>query len=628
MNIIERFNPIRRLRIGLRLMVLIAAQILILMIIGVAAITGLQFAASTTGELNETVSEQVQLNRIATVVQGGLLGTANDVYRGTITWGEANRRLAESQQAFDQRWAEYVEQTGRRDEAATAPLQQGMNGVHAAFAELTKLIAREDRANLSLYVLNDLDASVAPFLTRLESRIAAGQQASQEQFAASTAANAAFLYGALALVLIGGLFAALLGWVIYRSIVNPIRDIADTVERISEGDYSARTDVVSHDELGDLAQAFNRLLDERVNALVKAERESERLNNSVIGLIKAVSQLAQQRDLTVRAPVSEDITGAIGDSLNLLANETANILLGVREISHQVAQVSQQVKSQSDTVIEVARQEYDEVLTTADLLRQSVNAMAHIAEDARLANERADRASKNTDEAAESVIKSVQGINSIRETISETEKRIKRLGERSQEITGIVNLIGSIAERTHILALNASMHAASAGEAGRGFAVVADEVQRLAENAREATAQISTLVNNIRVETADTVQTMNLAITQVAEGTRLAERAGDSMRQTRAATEELVSSVQQIATSSDAQASASRALLERARQIQSSTEKTGKELQAQTQSTEALVRFADRLVQAIGVFRLPQPRTEKFGDTQQIESMDEARRVG
>ena len=181
-----------------------------------------------------------------------------------------------------------------------------------------------------------------------------------------------------------------------------------------------------------------------------------------------------------------------------------------------------------------------------DELRIASGAMQKISKDAQQANNQADRALENTQVALNTVNESVQGINSIRDTISETEKRIKRLGERSQEITGVVNLINSIAERTHILALNASMHAASAGEAGRGFAVVADEVQRLAENAREATKEISTLVNNIKLETGDTVTAMNNAITQVAKGTELAEEAGNAMLMTQASTKELVEAVELI----------------------------------------------------------------------------------
>lgn len=404
---------------------------------------------------------------------------------------------------------------------------------------------------------------------------------------------------------------------ISRSIVNPMRSLQSTVVRVNEGDISARAKLDRKDELGELANAFDKLLDEKVASLAEAEKESERLNESVIGLIRSVSTLAKDKNLAVKIPVSEDITGAIGDSLNLLAKETAKILLEVKATSNQVADVSSIVKSQSDHVIDVANAERKEVETTADLLRESVVAMNEIAKDAQSANEQADKTMTNTQQALDIVLTSVEGINSIRSTISETEKRIKRLGERSQEITGIVNLINSIAERTHILALNASMHAASAGEAGRGFAVVADEVQRLAENAREATSEIATVVNNIRVETADTVTTMNTAISQVAEGTRLAEQAGNSMKDTQQATSELVRSVQHIAESSVNQAKISNQLLERAQQIQDSTELTGRELLEQTKSTDTLVRYSESLVSTVGVFKLP---GEDVGQTVDLEA--------
>ena len=322
-------------------------------------------------------------------------------------------------------------------------------------------------------------------------------------------------------------------------------------------------------------------------------------------MIRYVSKLAQGKDLAVKIPVSEDITGAIGDSLNYLAKETAKILGEVRDTSNHVAHISSVVKTQADHVISVADHERMEVEVTANMLRESVDAMNLIAVDAQKANKQADKTMQSTQQALDAVISSVDGINLIRSTMSETEKRIKRLGERSQEITGIVNLINSIAERTHILALNASMHAASAGEAGRGFAVVADEVQRLAENARQATSEISTLVNNIRIETSDAVSTMSTVISQVADETRMAEQARRSMKETQAATSELVGYVQHIATSSMSHANLSKQLLERARLIQDSTEQTGRELFEQTKNTDALVKYSRDLVTTVAVFKLP-----------------------
>jgi methyl-accepting chemotaxis protein len=237
--------------------------------------------------------------------------------------------------------------------------------------------------------------------------------------------------------------------------------------------------------------------------------------------------------------------------------------------------------------------------------------MSDISTEAQQVNNQAGSALKNTETALLTVNQTIQGINAIRETISETEKRIKRLGERSQEITGVVNLINSIAERTHILALNASMHAASAGEAGRGFAVVADEVQRLAENAREATTEIGTLVSNIKAETADTVTAMNNAITQVAQGTQMAEQAGLAMKNTQKSTEELVHSVEHIAVSSLEQSRATTELVERANEIVKGTRQTDKYLKIQNVSTAQLADYSSQLVATVSVFKLPESSLQR-----------------
>lgn len=161
------------------------------------------------------------------------------------------------------------------------------------------------------------------------------------------------------------------------------------------------------------------------------------------------------------------------------------------------------------------------------------------------------------------------------------------------------------------------MHAASAGEAGRGFAVVANEVQRLAENAREATSQIATLVSNIQTETSDTVNTMNAAISQVVEGSRLAEQAGEQMKHTQMTTADLVASVQQIAVSSQEQAKISNDLQQRAAQIQKSTQQTSQELQQQNIQTDNLVRYARGLVESVRVFTLPPQGAQNPANTQQ-----------
>ncbi len=401
---------------------------------------------------------------------------------------------------------------------------------------------------------------------------------------------------------------------IYKSIVFPLAHMQRIIRKINDGDAEARVMIVSQDELGDLGSAFNQLVDDRIQVLENQSRENEQLNNSIISLIRALGTIAK-RDLTVKVPVSDDITGAVSDAVNLLTSETSKTLHQVRDISAAVNVISMRLQEQSKRVIKVADNERSQVMETSKALEMTARTMNMIAGEAESANDMAKDAMGNTRQAMGSVVETVEGIRTIRESISETEKRIKRLGERSQEITGIVNLISSISERTHILALNASMHAASAGEAGKGFAVVADEVQRLAENAREATEEISTMVNTIRIETADAVNTMNTLITQVAEGSKLAESAGKQMALTEQSTKQLVDTVLNISKSSISQAEFSNKVRDRATIIRKSTEQTGRQLLAQTRHTNELKAFSEELVERVSMFTLPEaePREEGRG---------------
>lgn len=408
------------------------------------------------------------------------------------------------------------------------------------------------------------------------------------------------------LLLLAGLsilLAMAIAWWMTRGITRPVSHLVGVMQKMAQGDATVRANSKDADEIGKLARQFDKMVDEREASRRAIELENEHLNESVLLLLQAVAQLAS-KDLTVKVPVSSDVTGAVSDALNMLTSETAKVLKDVSNISADVTEASLKVKAQSDNVMAAAAAELVEVEHTAVQLATASHEMQVIAELAQTCNDAADDAIKSTRLALETVNSTVGGINSTRDIIRETEKRIKRLGERSQEITGVVGLINAIAERTHILALNASMHAASAGEAGRGFAVVADEVQRLAENARQATLQISALVSNIQIETADTVSAMNSAITQVVEGSRLAEQAGQQMEVTQKSTADLVSSVQQIAIKSRGQANASQALLDRAIQIKKTSQQTSDQLDEQSTQTTNLVEYARMLLSTVRVFKL------------------------
>ncbi|MCZ6802868.1 MAG: methyl-accepting chemotaxis protein [Proteobacteria bacterium] len=409
-------------------------------------------------------------------------------------------------------------------------------------------------------------------------------------------------------IALGGLVAVIILTIITTLLVikpldAPLSRMNNILKKVVDGDIKARIGFDRQDELGNISKSIDAILDDRMKSMTVVEDENETLNNSILALLETVAKLAQ-KDLTVKAIVHEDMTGPIADALNIMSSETSNVLNKVLNDSKEIAKTSDLVKSQADNVILLAENERNLVEVTVAELKSVSDTMVNINKLAELSNAAAEDASKSTKTAMSTVTNTVISINKIKDTIRETEKRIKRLGERSQEINSAVNLINNISERTHILALNASMHAAAAGEAGRGFAVVADEVQRLAESSREATSEIETLVNNIQLETSSTVNTMNELTSQVVEGSKLAEQAGNEMDETQTTTGYLVDMVQKIAQGASMQNKRTAKLRERADIIRKSVHKTGDHLQEQTVHTTKLVQQALELMEAVSVFTL------------------------
>jgi methyl-accepting chemotaxis protein len=409
----------------------------------------------------------------------------------------------------------------------------------------------------------------------------------------------------IAVALLG--LGLLIAFSLLRSVTRPITRMQNTVAAIANGDFAARSQLGGDDEFGQLSRAFDDLLDDRVARLADAERENEDLNNSVVQLLQAVAQLSN-KDLTAKAPVTANVIGTVSDSINLLAHETGRVLSEVTSIAAQVKLSTERVKRQGESVTATAAAERADVERAGENLANANKVMTQVAELAAASNRAAEQATTSTVSALGAVNETVRGMEGIRESIAEAEKRIKRLGERSQEITGIVNLINTIAERTHVLALNASMQAAAAGDAGRGFAVVAEEVQRLAESSRQATQQIAQLVNNIQIETSDTINTVNKTISQVVAGSELAAKSGAQMRETQQSTASLVELVKRITSSAQVQMKIATELRNRVHQIGASTEKTAAEILLQSEATADLSKSADRLVESVRVFKLPTNR--------------------
>ncbi len=408
--------------------------------------------------------------------------------------------------------------------------------------------------------------------------------------------------GGAALVL--ALIALFVSQRLARSINAPIARLSGTVGELSAGNMDARAKLGTDDELGQLGDALDRLLDERVATLAAAARENEQLNESVIVIMQSVSQLAQN-DLTVKVPVTPDVTGAVSDAINLLVRETTGALRNVLGVANQVAQGSIALRNRTTSVYDTAQNTEREVTAAAAELTAAADALQTIAREAEAARDKAEDALWTSTQGMRIVSETVQGVTSSRDQIRETEKRVKRLAERSNEITGVVNIINQVAERTAVLALNAGMQAAAAGDAGRGFAVVADEVKRLADSARNATAQIGTLVTGIQADAADTMRSMNATLGQFVEITRLAERAGEEVQSSMSATDSLATAVRSIAASSSEQGRVSGKLIDRAGRIDLATRSTLEELAQQRANVQALLGNAKTLLDTVRVFKLP-----------------------
>ena len=404
-------------------------------------------------------------------------------------------------------------------------------------------------------------------------------------------------------LLLGTLLTALLGYLIYKSIDDSLEKLTNTVRAIAAGNINARARLTGKNELAELGENFDRMVEERIATQARIDREHQQLNDSVFALLEAVSDLSE-RNLTVRAKVTEDATGPLADAINQLAEDTTDVLKQVREVAISVEATSQDVNRYALSVNDLAQLEQLEARETAKQLNTILQRLNSIAASAEQANHIADSTSSATRSAQESVTRSVENMSNIRSTVQETGKRLKRLGERSQEISQIIDVINHLSERTTVLALNASMQATAAGEAGRGFSMIAEEIQRLAESSRDSTNQISTLVHNIQQEANTTIATMDRTIEQVVNGASLAEDAAKQMQITLNTTNELVSSVEKIAVSSADQVNISKTLQTRTERILEATQTTGRELMSLTGLTQHMAEAGKRLMHSVNVFKL------------------------
>ncbi|HQT30309.1 MAG TPA: methyl-accepting chemotaxis protein [Thiobacillus sp.] len=335
----------------------------------------------------------------------------------------------------------------------------------------------------------------------------------------------------------------------------------------------------------------------------KSEEENARNQEAILRLMDELGELAEG-NLTINASVTEDITGAVADSINYTVEELRSLVRGINTATLQMDQAAEQASGVSDSLQEASKRQVDEIETTSTAvvrLAQSVQEVSgNAAESARVAEQSMAAAEKGQ----QAVANAITSMNGLREQIQETSKRIKRLGESSQEIGEIVELISDITEQTNVLALNAAIQAASAGEAGRGFSVVAEEVQRLAERSADATKQIAAIVKTIQSDTHDTVAAMEVSTQGVVEGAKLSDAAGQTLAEIGDVSKKLASLIADISSATQNQAESTALVAETMQDIKSISLQTSSGTQQTADSIGGMKQLAHDLKNSVAGFKL------------------------
>ena len=344
-------------------------------------------------------------------------------------------------------------------------------------------------------------------------------------------------------------------------------------------------------------------LDDTRRRAEESERQN-RTNQEAIGrLLDEISNLANG-DLTVRAQVTEHMTGAIADSINYTIDELRRLVAGITNASLQVTSATQEAESVTGKLLQAAGKQAAEIQGAGQSVAQMAQSMTDVSRKATDSSKVAESSLHAAQKGAQAVQNAIRGMNDIRVQIQETSKRIKRLGESSQEIGEIVQLISDITEQTNVLALNAAIQAASAGEAGRGFTVVAEEVQRLAERSAEATKHISAIVKSIQRDTGEAVEAMERSTQNVVQGTKTADEAEQALRDIGSVSRQLAELIESISQATEQQAASAAKVATNMKVILGITQLTTDGTKQTATSAAKLTVLADGLKSSVAGFKL------------------------
>ncbi len=403
-------------------------------------------------------------------------------------------------------------------------------------------------------------------------------------------------------------------WIVIGGrVLKPVQELAVYAEKFSSGQYNARPQVDATDDFGFIAGSFTRS-SERISLAVHNQEAQESLQRSVTDFLTIVSQIARG-DLTLRGKVTNDALGNVVDSVNYMLDNFAKVLERVRKAAIDVSSSANEILLSSEEMSSGAVQQDQEITNTSSAVEELTVSMKQVSNNAEASAEAARRALDAAEQGNRAVRDTLEGMQRIRASVQATAKKIKSLGDRSLEISEIINVINDITEQTNLLALNAAIEAARAGEAGRGFAVVADEVRKLAEHSRTATKDIAALIKAIQAETNEAVVVMEEGTKEVEVGARLADQAGKALEAISSVVRQSAELVQEISLASKQQVRGTEGVANAMQIISNITRQTSQGARQTAHTVENMVKLSEQLNEALSQFRVsapsaPEPRME------------------
>ena len=430
----------------------------------------------------------------------------------------------------------------------------------------------------------------------------------------ASASLSPFSQPVLTTMLLTGLGTMALTWLGLQLLISQIKrslnDLQSQFDHLSEGNFNAKATIYSEDEFGQLANSFNQMARVVATTTTQAqgraaetERERKYLQRQVIRLLDDVEGAARG-DLTVEAEVSADVLGAVADAFNLTIQNLREIVRQVKKAAKQVNQGSTNSESFARNQSSDALRMAEELAVTLNSVQMMTDSIQRVAENAREAEEVARTSSITALKGGDSVERTVAGILQIRDTVSETARKVKRLAEASQEISKIVAVVSQIASRTNLLALNASIQAARAGEAGRGFAVVADEVRQLADRAAKSLKEIEQIVLQIQSETGSVMTAMEEGIQQVIDVTERSEQAKKSLEDIIQVSNRIDTLVRSITADTVKQRENSLNVAQVMQSVELTAQETSQESQRVAGSLQKLVSISRELLSSVERFKV------------------------